>query len=139
MIDNISKCKLITLKDFSDDRGSITFVEYGKEIDFLVKRNYLIFNVPQNSERGFHAHKNLHQIIMCLSGSFQIELFDGANKEIFNLDSPLKALYICPMIWREMREFSQDAVCSVLASDVYDESDYIRNKKEFINIINKYI
>ena len=139
MIDNISKCKLITLKDFSDDRGSITFVEYGKEIDFLVKRNYLIFNVPQNSERGFHAHKNLHQIIMCLSGSFQIELFDGANKEIFNLYSPLKALYICPMIWREMREFSQDAVCSVLASDVYDESDYIRNKKEFINIINKYI
>lgn len=134
MISNIENCKLIDLKTFSDARGDLVFIENGNDFNFNIKRNYVIFNVPKDQQRGFHAHKKLHQLVMCLSGKFTIELFDGFLSKEFILNSPSKVLYICPMIWREMRNFSEDAVCSVLASDIYDKSDYINDKYQFIQM-----
>ena len=124
--------KLIFFDSMGDDRGTLISLEQNKNIPFDIKRVYYIFGTQPGVERGFHAHKNLQQAAVCVSGSCDMLLDDGHEKEIITLDSPNKGLIIGSMIWREMRNFSQDCVLLVLASDIYKESDYIRDYQEFI-------
>ena len=110
--------------------GSLSFVE--KEIiPFSIKRVYYLYDVPFNGERGGHAHKDLFQVLIALNGSFELLLDDGSNKKKILLDSPNIGLYIPNGIWREMNNFSKNSVCLVLASEDYDENDYIRNYQDF--------
>lgn len=127
----IQSCSLIELPHIQDGRGSLSFVESNTHIPFDIARIYYLYGVPDNKVRGAHAHKQLQQLIVPISGSFDIELDDGTSKKTFHLDRPDQGLYICPMIWRDLSNFSNDAICLVLASEKYDESDYIRDYKDF--------
>ena len=116
-----------------DQSGTIGIIEHGIPVDFQIKRIYFIHNVAGNSVRGSHAHKNLTQFIFAVSGSFEIELKNHADSFRFTLDSPRSGIYVPPGYWRTLRNFSVNAVCLVVASSEYDESDYIRNLDEFLN------
>ncbi len=129
----ISSCKLINLPKISDPRGNLTFVEGRNQIPFEIQRVYYLYDVPGGAERGGHAHRGLHQLIVAISGAFDIVLDDGREKKRFHLNRSYFGLYVCPMIWREMDNFSSGAVCLVLASNLYDESDYYRNYHDFVN------
>jgi dTDP-4-dehydrorhamnose 3,5-epimerase-like enzyme len=129
--------RLIELPVISDPRGDLTFVEGCNHIPFDIKRVYYLYNVPVDSERGGHAHKDLEQVVFALSGSFRITVDDGVEKKEFWLRDPRRGLYISRMIWREMDAFSQGAVCMVLASMPYNEGDYIREYSEFNQVCNK--
>ena len=134
---SIHDCRLIELPKISDPRGNLSFVEGGNHIPFDIKRIYYLYGVPHNEIRGGHAHKMLHQLMLPISGSFCVELNDGHERESHLLESPNIGLYICPMIWRDLSQFSPHATCVVLASDYYAEDDYYRNYEEFIVAINK--
>lgn len=123
---------MIDLPVISDPRGDLTFMEGGNHIPFDIKRVYYLYNVPVDSERGGHAHRELEQVVFALSGSFRMRVDDGSNKADVWLNNPRKGLYLRNMIWREMDSFSQGAVCMVLASQPYDEADYYRVYEEFI-------
>jgi dTDP-4-dehydrorhamnose 3,5-epimerase-like enzyme len=127
----ISNCKIIKLPKIGDPRGNLSFVEQGRNIPFEIMRVYYLYDVPGGATRGGHAHKNLHQLIIAMSGSFDITLDDGREKKTFHLARSYYGLYICPMIWREMDNFSSGAVCLCLASNFYDEFDYYRNYSDF--------
>ena len=129
---NIDLCKIINLPRIQDSRGNLTFVEGGNHIPFDIQRVYYLYDVPGGSERGGHAHKGLHQLIIAMSGSFDVLLDDGANKKRVHLCRSYYGLYVCPMIWRELDNFSSGSVCMVLASNVYDEADYYRDYTEFL-------
>jgi hypothetical protein len=128
----------IILPKISDPRGDLTFIEGENHIPFKIARVYYLYNVPVESERGGHAHHDLEQVIFALSGSMRIKIDDGYNKSEHWLRNPQKGLHITQKIWREMDCFSQGAVCMVLASQRYDEEDYIRNYKDFIKSVKKY-
>jgi len=132
----IEKCKIIELPKIIDKRGNLTFVEGIKHIPFEIKRVFYLYDVPGGESRGGHAHKNLEQIMIALSGSFDLILDDGINKEKYHLNRAYLGIYICPMIWSELTNFSSGSVCLVLASKYYNEGDYIRNYDEFIKIAN---
>lgn len=123
--------RIINLPQIHDPRGDLTFVEGGNHVPFDIARVYYLYNVPVDAERGGHAHRDLEQVIFALSGSFRIKLDDGENQAEYWLRDPRKGLYINRMIWREIDAFSQGAVCMVLASHPYDESDYFRDYNEF--------
>lgn len=127
----------VTFKTIGDSRGWLVVAENGAQIPFLVKRIYYIYGVKDGKRRGFHAHKKLKQLLVCVSGKCTIMLTDGKTKEDIILDKPYEAIYIEDCIWREMYDFSDDAVLLVLASENYDENDYIRNYDEFIAYRNK--
>ena len=129
---SIEKCQLVDLPKVADTRGNLTFIEGGRHVPFDIKRVYYLYDVPGGAERGGHAHKDLHQLIIAMSGSFDIVLDDGRNKKRVHLNRSYHGLYVCPMIWREMDNFSSGAVCLVLASNLYDEADYYRNYQEFL-------
>lgn len=133
----MSLIHLIDLPSLGDDRGSLVAIEANKHIPFEVKRVYYIFGTQPGVSRGFHAHKNLQQLAVCVSGKCRMLLDDGINKESVWLDSPTKGLLIGNNLWREMHEFSDDCVLLVLASEHYDESDYIRDYSEFCSAVNK--
>ncbi|WP_181258792.1 sugar 3,4-ketoisomerase [Vibrio splendidus] len=124
--------KIIEFKSIEDSRGSLISLEEEKNIPFKIKRVYYLFNTL-DIPRGFHAHKNLKQVAICLNGSCRFVLDDGINRESLVLDSPKVGLYIDNNKWREMHDFSDDCVLVVLASEHYDESDYIRDYDEFKN------
>lgn len=128
----ISDCRLIDLPKISDPRGNLTFIEGGRHVPFPIERVYYLYDVPGGAERGGHAHKELHQLIIAISGSFDIVLDDGTEKKRFHLNRSYYGLYVGPMIWREMDNFSSGAVCLVLASNRYDESDYFRDYADFL-------
>ena len=128
---SIQDCQLITLPKISDSRGNLTFLEEGI-CPFEIKRIYYLYDIPAESIRGGHAHKALKQILIPLAGSFNVLLDDGKNKKEVNLYRPYQGLLICPMIWRELNQFSSGAVCLVLASEKYDESDYFRVHEDFL-------
>lgn len=130
----LNDCKLVDLTKISDPRGNLSFVEAGKDIPFDIKRVYYLYDVPGGSDRGSHAHKNLHQFIVAMSGSFDVLLDDGEEKKRFHLNRSYHGLYVCPMMWRYLDNFSSGAVCMVLASSHYDEADYIRDYSEFISL-----
>jgi hypothetical protein len=130
----IENCNLIALPKISDPRGNLSFIESGQHIPFEIKRVYYLYDVPGGSDRGSHAHKNLHQFIVAMSGSFDVVLDDGKEKKRFHLNRSYNGLYVCPMMWRYLDNFSSGAVCMVLASSHYDESDYIRDYSDFISL-----
>jgi dTDP-4-dehydrorhamnose 3,5-epimerase-like enzyme len=130
---NLDKCQLFDLPRINDPRGNLTFVEANRHIPFDIRRVYYLYDVPGGAERGGHAHKGLHQLIIAMSGSFDIHLDDGCAKKTIHMNRSYNGLYVCPMIWREIDNFSSGAVCMVLASDYYDEQDYYREFSSFIN------
>jgi len=132
----IEKCRVIDLPIISDPRGNLTFIESGHQIPFDIQRVYYLYDVPGGTERGGHAHKALHQLIIAVSGSFDIELDDGREKKIISLNRSFQGLYVCPMIWREISNFSSGSVCMVLASNLYDENDYYRDYSQFLADVN---
>lgn len=124
--------KLIELPKILDKRGNLTFIESGKHIPFDIKRVYWIYDVPGGQKRGGHAYKTLNEFIIALSGSFDVVLDNGKEKKKFSLNRSYYGLYVPKMIWRELNNFSTNALCLILASDNYNEKDYIRNYKAFI-------
>ena len=123
--------KLYNFPLLGDTRGSLIVMDKHSGVPFTAKRVYYLFGTAEGESRGFHAHKKLHQIAICVSGRCRMVLDDGAVREDVWLDSPALGVALPPMLWHEMYDFSSDCVLLVLASDYYDESDYIRNYKEF--------
>ncbi|QWD83801.1 WxcM-like domain-containing protein [Polynucleobacter sp. MWH-P3-07-1] len=128
----IEKCRLINLPKIADERGNLTFIEGNKQIPFGIERVYYLYDVPGGAERGGHAHKQLEQLIIASSGSFDVVLDDGNQKKRFHLNRPYFGLYVCPYIWRELDNFSSGSVCTVMASRPYEEDDYFRNYKDYL-------
>jgi len=131
---NIDNCKIVNLPKIADPRGNLTFVEQKKHIPFDIKRVYYLYDVPGGAERGGHAHKELHQLIIAMSGSFDVLLDDGHKKTRHHLNRSYYGLYVCPMVWRELDNFSSGSVCLVLASELYSEDDYYRDYHEYISV-----
>lgn len=131
----IRDCQLIDLPRINDPRGNLTFVEGGVHIPFDIRRVYYLYDVPGGAERGGHAHKDLYQLIVAMSGSFDIHLDDGVNRKTVHMNRSYFGLYVPRMIWREIDNFSSGAVCMVLASERYDESDYYRDYDEFAQVV----
>lgn len=123
--------KMIRVPVVTDPRGDLAFVESGKHVPFEICRIYYLFNVPENSLRGGHAHKKLEQVIFAISGTFRVKLDDGLKQTEYVLNDPRKGLYLRNLIWRELDSFSKGAICMVVASDFYDEDDYIRDYNVF--------
>lgn len=134
---DVDVCRIIDLPKISDPRGNLTFVEGLVHVPFEIERVYYLYDVPGGAERGGHAHKALHQLIIAMSGSFDVVLDDGRKKRRIHLSRSYIGLYVCPMIWRELDNFSSGSVCMVLASSRYDESDYYRSYSEFIKEVMK--
>lgn len=133
----MSLIKIVSFPPLGDDRGSLVALEGLKTVPFEIKRVYYIFGTKKNVSRGFHAHRNIKQVVVCVTGSCRFVIDDGNNREEVLLNSPTKGLLIENFIWREMHDFTSDCVLIVLASEYYKESDYIRNYKDFLKIINK--
>jgi len=133
----LKDCKLIDLNRILDQRGNLSYIEGSRDIPFDIKRVYYLYDVPGGSERGSHAHKNLHQFVVAMSGSFDLLLNDGKREERFHLNRSYYGLYIPPMTLRIIDNFSSGAVCMVLASEYYSESDYIRTYSEFLVSLSK--
>ena len=129
---DVDSCQLVSLPKIADPRGNLTFVEGGEHVPFDIQRVYYLYDVPGGAERGGHAHKDLHQLIIAMSGSFDVVLDDGSQKKRYHLNRSYTGLYVCPMIWRELDNFSSGSVCMVLASNRYDEADYYRNYNEYL-------
>ncbi|WP_439151674.1 sugar 3,4-ketoisomerase [Winogradskyella sp.] len=126
--------QLIDLPKIEDRRGNISVIE--KEcLPYEIKRVYYLYDVPSDAYRGGHAHKDQKEFLIALSGSFEVLLDNGVDKEIVMLNKPFQGLLILNGIWRELKNFSSGSVCLVLSSDVYIENDYIRNYNEFLNFV----
>ena len=128
----LSKVKQINIPTITDGRGKLGFLENKTHIPFDIKRVYYLYDVPEEIERGKHAHYELEQVIFALNGSFDIILDDGKEKKEYRLDNPNTFLVIPKMIWRELKNFSENAICMVIASLHYSELDYIRDYKTFL-------
>lgn len=129
--------KIIKFQQHGDARGQLVALENEKEIPFNIKRVYYMYDTLEDVRRGFHAHKKLQQILICTSGSCKIHLDNGYETKEIELNKPFEGLLIKSNIWREMYDFSKGAVLMVLASELYDESDYIRNYDEFLKYIGR--
>ena len=128
--------KLYFFEPHGDDRGQLTAIEALKDLPFEIKRVYYIYDTLPDVRRGFHAHKNLQQVLLCVNGSCKIHLDDGTDTTEVTLDKPNEGLYIANNMWREMYDFSPGAVLLVLASQYYDEADYIRNYEDFLKMVH---
>jgi hypothetical protein len=133
MKNSIYDCVILPLSKIHNRAGNITIVEGQKNIPFDIRRIYYLYDIPGGEDRGGHAHKELYQLIVAASGSFNVLLNDGQNKKIVTLNRPDYGLMVVPGIWRELLEFSSGAICLVLASNKYDQEDYIRDYNRFIN------
>jgi hypothetical protein len=131
----IEQCRIIHLPKVQDPRGNLTFIEGSKHVPFDVKRVYYLYDVPGGAERGGHAHKELQQLIIAMSGSFDVVLDDGHGQWRFHLNRSYYGLYISSMVWRELDNFSSGSVCMALASTYYEEPDYYRDYEEFIKAV----
>ncbi len=129
---SLDRSKLIDLPRIADPRGNLTFIEGGRHVPFEIKRVYYLYDVPGGAERGGHAHKELHQLIIAMSGSFDVMVDDGENKKLVHLNRSYLGLYIPPMMWRDLDNFSSGSVCMVVASDFYKESDYYHEYADFL-------
>ena len=132
----IMNYKIIDIPKINNSKGNIGVVE-NDTIPFDVKRVYYLFDVPSGAKRGGHAHKKLKQVILAISGSFDVVLKDGKSKEIITLNRPDKGLLIENNIWRELENFSSGSVCLVLASEEFSEADYIRNYKDYLSFVKE--
>jgi hypothetical protein len=127
----VADCKLISLPKIEDGRGNLTFIESCRHVDFEIKRVYYLYDVPGGADRGGHAHRTLRQLIIAASGSFDVILDDGQERKAVHLNRSYTGLYLAPMVWREIENFSGGSVCLVLASAYFDESDYIRDYQDY--------
>ena len=118
---SIHDCKIIQLPKIQDQRGNLTFIESGRHMPFAIRRVYYLYDVPGGAARAAHGHKKLHQLMIAMSGSFDVTLDDGLDKKAFHLNRSYFGLYIPPMMWRDLDNFSSGAVCMVLASEYYDD------------------
>ncbi|SDJ84644.1 sugar 3,4-ketoisomerase [Natronincola ferrireducens] len=133
----MKNCRLIEFHRIgSTDVGYLTPLEGNKNIPFDIKRVYYIYDVPTEIPRGFHAHRKLEQVLFCLQGSVRVKVEDGEKTDVIPLDAPHKGLYVGPMVWHEMFDFEENTVMMVLASDYYEEKDYIRDYEEFNELLN---
>ncbi len=134
---SVYDCTIIEMDKHHSEKGNLTVVENGRTIPFEVNRVYYLYDIPGGESRGAHAHRELKQLVIAASGSFDVVLDDGNVKRTVTLNRPYQGLLIVPGIWRELINFSSGAVCLVLASLVYDEKDYIRDYNIFINYKNE--
>lgn len=132
MKNSIYDCVILPLNKIHNRAGNITIIEGQKHVNFDIKRIYYLYDIPSGEDRGGHAHRELHQLIVAASGSFSVVLDDGLNKNIVTLNRPDHGLIIVPGIWRDLLDFSSGAICLVLASHIYSEADYIRDHEEFL-------
>lgn len=130
---SLQDCRLIELPKISDPRGNLTFVEGLNHIPFDIARVYYLYDVPGGATRAAHGHRALHQLMIAMSGSFDVTLDDGNGKRKYHLNRSYFGLYIPPMIWRDLDNFSSGSVCMVLASARYDEADYFRDYGQFLD------
>jgi hypothetical protein len=129
---SINDCRIIELSKIADPRGNLTSIEAERDVPFKIRRVYYLYDVPGGATRAGHGHKALKQLIIAMSGSFDIVLNDGFTQQRHHLNRSYYGLYVAPMIWREIDNFSSGSVCMVLASDHYDEADYYRDFDEFL-------
>ena len=135
---SLSKVKIILLPKIEDARGNLSFLEGNNHIPFKIKRTYWIYDVPGGEKRGGHAYKELYELIIAISGSFDVTIDTGIEIKKFTLNRSYKGVYIPKMVWRSLNNFSTNALCLILASEEYKEDDYIRDYDEFISLmINK--
>jgi hypothetical protein len=132
IVSDIHSCNVVELTKIHNPAGNITIIQNGDDQPFDIKRVYYLYDVPSGSERGGHAHKALHQLIVAASGSFDVILDDGRNKKIIQLNRPNFGLLVIPGIWREIVNFSSGAICLVLASQKFNSEDYLREYNEFL-------
>ena len=133
----LKDCKIIQLPKIEDARGNLTFIEGGNHIPFDIKRVFYLYDVPGGSERAGHGHKKLEQLIIAMSGSFDLILDEGTEKKTFHMNRSYYGLYVPSKVWRVINNFSSGAVCMVLASEYYNESAYYRNYNEFIKAVRE--
>jgi len=131
----LSECRLIELPKVTDPRGNLTAVEGSIQVPFEIRRVYYLYDVPGGATRGGHAHKVLQQLIIAMSGSFDVVLNDGREQRRFHMNRSYFGLYVCPMTWRELDNFSSGSVCLVLASQKYSEDDYYRDYAAFLKAV----
>lgn len=134
---SLSDCRIIDLPKIADPRGNLTFIEGGRHIPFEMKRVYYLYDVPGGATRAGHAHKVLEQFLVAISGSFDVLVDDGRKKRRYHLNRSYYGLYIPPMVWREIDNFSSGAVCLALASHLFDEADYYREYAKFLESIGE--
>ena len=127
------------MPEFTDSRGSLSFIEANNHIPFQINRAYYLYDIPMGQKRGAHAHKELHQLIIAVSGSFEITLHNGESSSSFCLSSPSQGLYVPPMIWRDLSNFSKHAVCMVFASEFFSEEDYIMDFSSYLQLTGELI
>jgi hypothetical protein len=132
---SISECKLVELPKIADPRGNLTFLEGGKHVPFEIKRVFYLYDVPGGETRAGHALKSCHQFIIAISGSFDVVLDDGQQKQRYQLNRSYRGLYVPPLIWRELDNFSSGSVCAVLASECYNTDAYYRTYAEFLSAL----
>jgi|TARA_B110000908_G_scaffold85881_1_gene102652 oxalate decarboxylase/phosphoglucose isomerase-like protein (cupin superfamily) len=133
----LSKVKQMTTPTITDGRGNLGFLENKTHVPFDIKRIYYLYDVPKGQQRGFHAHYELEQVIFALKGSFDLVLDDGKEKKTYHLNSPNSFIVIPKMIWRELNNFSENAICMVIASMSFNEADYIRDYDTFLEAVQK--
>ena len=133
----VSDCRLIELPKITDARGNLTFIESSRHLPFDIKRVYYLYDVPGGAERGGHAHKQLQQLIIALSGSFDVVLDDGKQRVVHHLNRSYIGLFVDTMIWRELNNFSSGSICLVLASTLFEEADYYRDYEDFLQAVKK--
>jgi WxcM-like, C-terminal len=134
---SLRSCRMVELPRIADPRGNLTFVEGGRHIPFDIRRVYYLYDVPGGAERGGHAHRELQQILVAMSGSFDVVLDDGREQKRCHLNRSYFGLYIAPMVWRQLDNFSSGSVCLALASAPYDEKDYYRDYQAFLQAIRR--
>lgn len=134
---NFKDCKLIDLPKIVDPRGNLTFIEGNNHIPFEIKRVFYLYDVPGGADRAGHALKNCHQFLIAMSGSFDVILYDGREKERIHLNRSYYGLHIPPMIWREIDNFSSGSVCLALASEQYDANDYYRDYNAYLRALTE--
>ncbi len=134
---SLANCHQIELPKITDPRGNLTFIEQQRHVPFDIKRVYYLYDVPGGATRAGHAHKTLQQVLIAIAGSFDVLLDDGKEKKCYHLNRSYCGLYIFPLTWRVIDDFSSGAVCLSIVSDFYNESDYIRNYDEFLQTIGE--
>lgn len=132
---SVDDCIFVDLPRVEEKRGDLTYVEGKKHVPFDIKRVFFVYDIPAREVRGAHAHRTLEEMIICLSGSLDVVVFDGKERKVMHLDRPFRAVYLPPLIWSNIENFDKDTVYLVLASKIYDAADYIRNYNEFLSVM----